>query len=50
MNIFQDADYFLHITQTEENRLQSLCSVCERELNESLPEEGEMHCYSDTWY
>ena len=41
--LFQDADYFLQVTQTEEDRLQSLCSTCERELLiESLPEEGKL--------
>ena len=42
--VFQDADYFLQLTQIEEERLQSLCSTCERELlNQSLPEDGEKH-------
>lgn len=37
----KDADYFLQVTQSEENRLQSLCSLCEIELlNESLSEEA----------
>ena len=41
LHMLQDADYFLQVTQSEENRLQSLCSLCEIELlNESLSEEG----------
>ena len=43
VHVLQDADYFLQVTESEENRLQSLCSLCEIELlNESLSEEGKL--------
>jgi len=40
--ITQDADYFLNVSYKEAERLQTLCSKCETEINSTVTEEGEL--------